>query len=85
MLRWFLADAQTLDTNRTRLVRKARPVESFFNFFNPPVPPPTDVEEGEIDEEELAELDNRLALDYQVGDDFKDRVSAFIIYFYQLL
>ena len=63
------------DTNRTRLVRKARPVESFFNFFNPPVPPPAEIDEDEADEEELAELDNRLALDYQVGDDFKDRVS----------
>lgn len=28
-----------------------------------------------MDEEELGELDNRLALDYQIGDDFKDRVS----------
>ena len=55
-------------------MRKARPVESFFNFFSPPVPPPSDVENDEIDEEELAELDNSLALDYQIGDDFKDRV-----------
>ena len=70
-----------LDTNRTRLVRKARPVESFFNFFNPPVPPPSDVApEDDLDEEEMEELDDRLALDYQIGDDFKDRVRMTTFY-----
>ncbi|KAI5116844.1 hypothetical protein M0805_006076 [Coniferiporia weirii] len=63
------------NTNRTRLVRKARPVDSFFNFFNPPEPPsPEAVEAEEIDEEELEELESRLALDYQIGEDFKDRI-----------
>ncbi len=48
------------------------PVESFFNFFNPPKPP----KNGELDDEEadLDELDERLELDYQIGEDLKDRI-----------
>ena len=42
------------DTNRTRLVRKARPTESFFNFFSPPVPPNEDaIDNGDIEEIDL--------------------------------
>ncbi|KAL5522860.1 hypothetical protein ACEPAG_8878 [Sanghuangporus baumii] len=65
------------DTNRVRLVRKARPVESFFNFFNPPAPPPEDEDEDELDEEALEareELESRLELDYQIGEDIRDRI-----------
>ncbi|KAH7923378.1 NAP-domain-containing protein [Leucogyrophana mollusca] len=63
------------NTNRTRLVRKARPTESFFNFFSPPVPPPEDaLENDEIDEEDLEELEEKLEMDYQIGEDLKEKV-----------
>ena len=41
------------DTNRTRLVRKAHPAESFFNFFMPPTPPNEDGDEDE-DEDQVS-------------------------------
>ncbi|KAF9218379.1 NAP-domain-containing protein [Gyrodon lividus] len=59
------------NTNRTRLVRKAKPTESFFNFFSPPVPPSDD---DDIDEEELEELEEKLELDYQIGEDLKEKI-----------
>lgn len=63
------------DTNRTRLVRKARPTESFFNFFSPPVPPNEDaIDNGDIEEEELDELEEKLEMDYQIGEDIKEKV-----------
>ncbi|KAG5636726.1 hypothetical protein H0H81_007055 [Sphagnurus paluster] len=63
------------NTNRTRLVRKARPTESFFNFFTPPVPPAEDaLESGDIDEEELEEIEEKLEMDYQIGEDLKEKV-----------
>lgn len=56
-----------LATNRTRLIRKLRSVDSFFNFFSPPVQPaPEAIESGEVDDDELGDLEDRLALDYQV-------------------
>ena len=63
------------DTNRTRLVRKARPAESFFNFFSPPVPPTQDaIDNDEIEEEILDELDEKLEMDYQLGEDIKEKI-----------
>jgi len=63
------------NTNRTRLVRKARPAESFFNFFAPPVPPTQEaIDNDEIDEEILDELDEKLELDYQLGEDIKEKI-----------
>ncbi|KIJ15775.1 hypothetical protein PAXINDRAFT_162844 [Paxillus involutus ATCC 200175] len=59
------------NTNRTRLVRKAKPTDSFFNFFSPPTPP---VDEDEIEEEELEELEEKLELDYQIGEDLKEKI-----------
>lgn len=57
------------------MVRKARPVDSFFNFFNPPVPPSDEaIEQGDIDDDELEELEERLEMDYQLGEDFKENV-----------
>ncbi|KIY72600.1 NAP-domain-containing protein [Cylindrobasidium torrendii FP15055 ss-10] len=62
-------------TNRTRVVRKARPTESFFNFFNPPISPDDDaIERGEIDDEELEELEEKIEMDYQIGEDLKEKV-----------
>lgn len=64
-----------IDTNRTRLVRKAHPTESFFNFFSPPIPPAEDaLENGDIEEEELEELEEKLEVDYQIGEDLKEKV-----------
>ncbi|KAH8983482.1 NAP-domain-containing protein [Lactarius akahatsu] len=62
-------------TNRTRLVRKAHPTESFFNFFSPPVAPSEEaIEEGDIGEEELDELEEKLEIDYQIGEDIKEKI-----------
>jgi len=63
------------NTNRTRLVRKARPTESFFNFFSPPVPPTEEaIENGDLEEEELDELEEKLEMDYQIGEDIKEKI-----------
>ncbi|KAF8502612.1 NAP-domain-containing protein [Russula emetica] len=63
------------NTNRTRLVRKAHPTESFFNFFSPPVAPSEEaIEAGEIGEEELDEVEEKLEIDYQIGEDIKEKV-----------
>lgn len=69
------ADPVHLDTNRTRLVRKAKPTESFFNFFTPP--PPIE-DESEIDEDELEEIEEKLEIDYQIGEDLKEKVRLFL-------
>ncbi|TDL19283.1 nucleosome assembly protein [Rickenella mellea] len=63
------------NTNRTRLVRKAHPADSFFNFFNPPVmPSDEDIEAGDIPEDEVEAIEERLELDYQIGEDIKERI-----------
>lgn len=52
------------------------PVDSFFNFFKPPQPPSMEaMEEGNVDEDELEDLDEKLEIDYQLGEDLKERVS----------
>lgn len=64
-----------IDTNRTRLVRKALPTDSFFNFFSPPEPPTDEaLENGEFEDEELEELEEKLEEDYQIGEDLKEKV-----------
>lgn len=66
-------------TKQTRTIEKLTPAESFFNFFDPPKPPAKD-EQDEDDEEEDAEdeedddLEARLELDYQLGEEIKDRL-----------
>ncbi|KAG1896372.1 NAP-domain-containing protein [Suillus fuscotomentosus] len=60
------------NTNRTRLVRKARPTDSFFNFFSPPVPPENEGED--MDDEDLVELEEKLEMDYQIGEDLKEKI-----------
>jgi len=59
------------NTNRTRLVRKARPTESFFNFFTPP---PSIDEDAEIDDDDLEEIEQKLETDYQIGEDLKEKI-----------
>lgn len=62
-------------TGRTRVVRKVVPTDSFFNFFKPPQPPTREeLQEEDVDEEELEELDSRLEMDYQLGEDFKEKI-----------
>lgn len=62
-------------TGKTRTVRKEVAADSFFNFFKPPTPPtPEQLENDEVDEEELQELDARLETDYQLGEDFKEKI-----------
>jgi nucleosome assembly protein 1-like 1 len=56
------------------LVRKARPTESFFNFFSPPTPP-TEETADDIDDEDLEELEEKLEMDYQIGEDLKEKVG----------
>ena len=66
------------NTNQTRTVKRSVPVESFFNFFSPPKPP----KNGENEDTDFDELDERLELDYQIGEDLKDRIIPHsILYF----
>ena len=44
------------------------PTNSFFNFFNPPNPP-----KGE-DESVSSDIEERLELDYQLGEDIKEKL-----------
>ena len=58
-------------------MRKAKPAESFFNFFSPPVPPSEEaIESGEIDEDELEAIEEQLEIDYQIGEDIKEKVHS---------
>ncbi|MCV2423854.1 NAP domain-containing protein, partial [Paucibacter sp. DJ4R-1] len=71
------------NTNRTRLVRRTQAVPSFFDFFSPAVPPSSDTElieaglavDGDkLEEKEMEELEEKLELDYQLGEDFKEKI-----------
>ena len=64
------SDVIRSDTNLMRLVRKTREVDSFFSFFSPPQTPLED----ELEDDQLSEVEGRLALDYQIGEDIKERV-----------
>lgn len=68
------------NTNQTRTVKRSVPVESFFNFFNPPKPPKNG--EAEDEDADLDELDERLELDYQIGEDLKDRIIPHAVDFF---
>jgi nucleosome assembly protein 1-like 1 len=61
------------NTQRTRLVKKTRPADSFFNFFSPPVPP-SDEDEDDMSDNVLADLEMKLEVDYQIGEDFKEKI-----------
>lgn len=58
-------------TNKTRVVKRTVPSNSFFYFFSPPTIPD---EEEEIDEEEAEGLDAKLEADYEMGEEFKDKI-----------
>ncbi|KAK9390208.1 hypothetical protein V1515DRAFT_589547 [Lipomyces mesembrius] len=57
-------------TKATRTVEKLIPIESFFNFFRPPIAPEDDDDEDEIPED----LEERLQLDYQLGEEIKEKL-----------
>lgn len=56
------------DTKQTRVVKKTVPTESFFNFFDPPKAP------GEGEDEVSSDVEERLELDYQLGEDIKEKL-----------
>ena len=55
-------------TKQTRVVKITVPTESFFNFFSPPKPPTDD------DESVPSDIEERLELDYQLGEDIKEKL-----------
>jgi len=64
-------------TGQTRIVKKVVPQDSFFYFFSPPVAPAEDAaEEGDEagDEDEEDDINERLEVDYQLGEDFKEKL-----------
>jgi nucleosome assembly protein 1-like 1 len=56
-----------LDTKQTRVIKKTVPTESFFNFFAPPAAPSED-------DEVASDIEERLELDYQLGEDIKEKL-----------
>ena len=56
------------DTKQTRIVKVSVPTESFFNFFSPPQPPADD------DDSVASDIEERLELDYQLGEDIKEKL-----------
>lgn len=59
-----------IDTKQTRVVKRTVPTESFFNFFSPPEANSNDDE----DDETSTELEERLELDYHLGEDIKEKL-----------
>jgi len=55
------------NTKQTRVIKKTVPTESFFNFFSPPLAP-TD------DDDVASDIEERLELDYQLGEDIKEKL-----------
>ncbi|KAF3042201.1 hypothetical protein E8E12_009336 [Didymella heteroderae] len=56
------------NTKQTRVVKKTVPTESFFNFFDPPSPPQDE------DDDAASDIEERLELDYQLGEDIKEKL-----------
>ena len=50
------------------MVKKTVPTESFFNFFDPPKAPEED------DDDVASDVEERLELDYQLGEDIKEKL-----------
>lgn len=64
------ANSLPVDTKQTRVVKISVPTESFFNFFAPPQPPTDD----DDDESIASDIEERLELDYQLGEDIKEKL-----------
>ena len=56
------------NTKQTRVIKKTVPTDSFFNFFNPPKAP------EEEDDDASSDIEERLELDYQLGEDIKEKL-----------
>ncbi|EHN01399.1 Nap1p [Saccharomyces cerevisiae x Saccharomyces kudriavzevii VIN7] len=56
-------------TKQVRTIEKITPVESFFNFFDPPK-----IQSEDQDEDLEEDLEERLALDYSIGEQLKDKL-----------
>ncbi|KAK2749169.1 hypothetical protein FQN57_006784 [Myotisia sp. PD_48] len=56
------------NTKQTRVVKVTVPTESFFNFFSPPQAP------REEDDDVGSDIEERLELDYQLGEDLKEKL-----------
>jgi len=56
------------NTKQTRVVKKTVPTESFFNFFSPPKVP------RDEDDDAASDIEERLELDYQLGEDMKEKL-----------
>ena len=67
----FRMSYSLIDTKQTRVVKKTVPTNSFFNFFNPPKAPK---EEEEEDDDVSSDIEERLELDYQLGEDIKEKL-----------
>ncbi|KEY66547.1 hypothetical protein S7711_08050 [Stachybotrys chartarum IBT 7711] len=59
------------NTKQTRVVKKTVPTESFFRFFSPPKAPNDDDED---DDEVASHIEELLELDYQLGEDIKEKL-----------
>ncbi|MCJ1292986.1 hypothetical protein MMC34_004539 [Xylographa carneopallida] len=59
------------NTKQTRVVKKTVPTDSFFNFFNPPSAPKDDDDD---DADASTDIEERLELDYQLGEDIKEKL-----------
>ena len=60
----FFFKNNKIGTNKTRVVKRTVPADTFFTFFSPPVFPG---ENEELDEEEAEGLDAKLEADYEMG------------------
>ena len=59
------------DTKQTRVIKKTVPTNSFFNFFDPPKAPKSDDDE---EDDVASDIEERLELDYQLGEDIKEKL-----------
>ena len=56
-------------------MRKAKPTDSFFNFFSPVhMPSEEEIEKGDLEEDELEMIEEQVEMDYQIGEDLKEKV-----------
>ena len=70
----YLTLFRTIATKQTRIVKKSVPTESFFNFFSPPKPPKEEDEENDEEADIASDIEDRLELDYQLGEDIKEKL-----------
>ncbi|KAK2734465.1 hypothetical protein FQN55_002787 [Onygenales sp. PD_40] len=57
-------------TKQTRVVKVKVPTDSFFNFFSPPKPPTEDDDDDDL----ASDIEERLELDYQLGEEVKEKL-----------